>query len=124
MFVIRGCITRDDFIVMVIIGPNSRKDFYVNESEEWFWQYKGDLELRCILDHKMETINVKQGEMLLLPISPHCPVRPDETIGLVVEKARQQSNVDELRWYCKHCTFLMYQVSFHCISLKVTLETF
>ena len=32
-----------DFFVMVIGGPNARNDFHKTESEEYFYQFKGDI---------------------------------------------------------------------------------
>ena len=34
-----------DFIVMVVGGPNSRKDFHYNEGEEFFYQLEGSIEV-------------------------------------------------------------------------------
>ena len=35
-----------DFIVMVVAGPNARKDYHFNESEELFFQIEGDILVR------------------------------------------------------------------------------
>ena len=32
-----------DFFVMVVGGPNARNDFHVTDSEEYFFQLKGDM---------------------------------------------------------------------------------
>ena len=29
-----------DYIVMIVAGPNARKDYHYNESEEWFFQVR------------------------------------------------------------------------------------
>ena len=36
----------DGFFVMVIGGPNARNDFHVTNSEEYFYQVKGDIVVR------------------------------------------------------------------------------
>ena len=36
----------NDFFVMVIGGPNARNDFHVSNSEEYFFQLKGDIVVR------------------------------------------------------------------------------
>ena len=45
-----------DFFVMVIKGPNARNDFHQVDSEEYFYQLKGDIKVRIregdrIVDH-------------------------------------------------------------------------
>ena len=39
-------IDADDFIVMIVAGPNARKDYHFNETEEWFFQLIGRTILR------------------------------------------------------------------------------
>ncbi|RMG09019.1 MAG: 3-hydroxyanthranilate 3,4-dioxygenase, partial [Acidobacteria bacterium] len=33
----------EDFIIMVVGGPNSRKDYHYDEGEEFFYQIEGDI---------------------------------------------------------------------------------
>ena len=42
----------DDFIVMVVGGPNSRKDYHWDEGEELFYQLEGDLTVQIQEDGK------------------------------------------------------------------------
>ena len=34
-----------DYIVMVVAGPNARKDYHYNETEELFFQLEGNIEV-------------------------------------------------------------------------------
>src|SRR5690606_40634706 len=77
----------DDFIVMVVGGPNSRKDFHYNETEELFYQLEGDIVVRIIENGKIVPIEIKEGDMFLLPAKvPHSPQRGSNTVGLVIER--------------------------------------
>jgi len=100
----------DDFIVMVVGGPNSRKDFHYNETEEFFYQLEGDITLRIIEDGKIEDLPIKEGEIFLLPRKvPHCPVRPANTIGLVMERYRDDNQKDGFMWFCENCGHKLYE---------------
>jgi 3-hydroxyanthranilate 3,4-dioxygenase len=93
-----------DFIVMVVGGPNSRKDFHYNEGEELFYQLEGDVNIRIQEDGKIVDIPIKAGEMFLLPGRvPHSPQRGPGTIGLVIELKRKTEEMDGFMWFCEQC---------------------
>jgi 3-hydroxyanthranilate 3,4-dioxygenase len=102
-----------DFIVMVVGGPNSRKDFHYNETPEFFYQVEGDITLRIIQDGKTEEVLIKEGDIYLLPPKiPHSPQRPAGTIGLVIESKRPAGTRDALQWYCEKCSTKLYTEDF------------
>lgn len=94
-----------DFIVMVVGGPNSRKDYHYNESEEFFFQLEGDITVKIQRNGKAEEISIREGEIFLLPArTPHSPIRGENTVGLVIERVRKGTNlIDGLMWFCESC---------------------
>ena len=106
-----------DFIVMVV-GSNTRKDFHVNDGEEFFYQVEGDIVLKVIEDGKPRDIPIRQGELFLLPAGvPHSPRRPANTVGLVVEQPKASQESQHLRWYCRRCNSLVYDAEFQPVDL-------
>ncbi len=105
-----------EFIIMVVGGPNARKDFHYNEGEEFFYQIEGDMQLPIIEDGQVRTIDIKEGEIFLLPPKvPHSPQRGANTIGLVIERQRTEEELDACIWYCdnKECNNELYRSDFH-----------
>ena len=94
-----------DFIVMVVGGPNARKDYHYNEAEELFYQLEGDITVRIQDEGKAKDIVIKEGELFLLPANvPHSPLRGENTVGLVIERVRKGTDlVDGLFWFCEKC---------------------
>ena len=115
-----------DFIVMVVGGPNSRKDYHFNESEEFFYQLEGDITVTLQIDGKAVAVPIKEGEIFLLPPSiPHSPSRPANTIGLVIERKRREGERDGLMWFCEKCNTKLYDKRFVMTSIeKDFLPTF
>jgi len=114
-----GC----QFKVMVVGGPNTRSDYHIDEGEEWFWQLKGDMCLKVVDGGEFKDIIIREGECFLLPANiPHSPQRKADTIGLVIERERDSSELDGLRWYCKQCQHVTHQDYFHCQDLVGALK--
>ncbi len=112
-----------EFLVMVVGGPNRRKDFHVEEGEEFFYQIEGDITLRIMEGGKPRDIEIKQGEIFLLPARiPHSPQRPANTVGMVVERQRRPGELDHLRWYCEQCGEVLHDASFQLEDLASQLK--
>jgi 3-hydroxyanthranilate 3,4-dioxygenase len=100
----------NDFIVMVVGGPNSRKDYHYDEGPEFFYQLEGDMLLKTIQDGKPVDIPIREGDILLLPPRvPHSPQRYADTVGLVVERKRNADELDGFMWFCDNCNNRLYE---------------
>ncbi len=100
----------DDFIVMVVGGPNRRKDYHVDEGPEFFYQLEGDMLLKTMQRGTVVDIPIKEGEIFLLPPKlPHSPQRFAGTVGLVIERKRLPHEQDGFQWYCDNCSALLYE---------------
>ncbi|MCZ6618506.1 MAG: 3-hydroxyanthranilate 3,4-dioxygenase [Gammaproteobacteria bacterium] len=118
-----------EFLVMVVGGPNQRKDYHIEEGEEFFYQIEGDITVRIKHDGETRDIEIKEGEIFLLPARvPHSPQRPAGTIGMVIERQRKEGELDHLRWYCENCDEVLYDSSFQLEDLgkqlKPVIETY
>lgn len=99
-----------DFIVMVVGGPNARKDYHYNETEEFFYQLEGDIVVKIVEDGKHVDVPIKEGEIFLLPAkTPHSPQRGPGTVGLVMEVQRREGMKDGFLWYCEKCGSLLHE---------------
>jgi len=109
-----------DYIVMIVGGPNARKDFHFNETEELFYQLEGDIKVTIQEDGKAIEIPIREGEMFLLPARiPHQPARPAGTVGLVIEcKREDETMLDGLQWYCEKCNNKLHEYKFHLTNIE------
>lgn len=99
-----------EFIIMVVGGPNTRRDYHVDPAEEFFYQLEGDILLKTIEDGRSKDVPIRAGEILLLPPRvPHSPQRGADTVGLVIERERRAGELDGFQWYCEHCGNLLYE---------------
>ncbi len=102
-----------NFIVMVVGGPNSRKDFHYNETEEFFYQLEGNIVVKVQDNGKMIEVPINEGDIFLLPPKvPHNPCRPANSIGLVMEYKRNEHQKDGLLWFCEKCNHKLYEEYF------------
>ena len=118
-----------EFIIMVVGGPNARKDFHYNEGEEFFYQLEGNIQLPIIEDGKRRVVEINEGEIFLLPPRvPHSPQRGPNTIGLVIERKRKENESDACMWFCENCNNELHRADFKLedivAQLKILLEGF
>lgn len=102
-----------DYIIMIVGGPNARKDYHLNESEELFYQLEGDILVKIQEDGMSRDIHIKEGDMFLLPAGiPHSPIRGENTVGLVIELNRKEKMQDGLLWFCDKCNHKLHEFTF------------
>ncbi len=113
-----------EFIVMVVGGPNSRKDYHYNESEEFFYQLEGDIIVQIQEDGKAVEVPIKEGDIFLLPPRvPHNPRRFKNTIGLVMERRRRPDEKDGLLWFCEKCNTKLHEAYFQLTDITNQFQT-
>lgn len=107
-------IESEDFIVMVVGGPNARKDYHYNESDEFFYQLEGSIQVAIQTNRGKEVMQLEAGDVFLLPAkTPHSPIRTEGSVGLVVEIKRANTNAkDGLLWFCDSCNEKLHEVYF------------
>uniref|UniRef100_A0A3P9J494 3-hydroxyanthranilate 3,4-dioxygenase n=1 Tax=Oryzias latipes TaxID=8090 RepID=A0A3P9J494_ORYLA len=108
--------------IMFVGGPNTRKDYHIEEGEELFYQLKGDMCLKIIENGKHKDVHIKEGEIFLLPARiPHSPQRQANTVGLVVERRRLLNETDCLRYFVDNTTDILFERWFYCENLGTQL---
>jgi 3-hydroxyanthranilate 3,4-dioxygenase len=117
------------FTAMVIRGPNARRDFHIDPSDEIFFMLKGAMTLETLEDGQRRSRTIREGEMCLVPaMTPHSPHRPADTWGLVIEVKRVPSQTESLLWLCDRCDAPLHEVTMHVADiekeLKRAIETF
>ena len=113
-------IDSEDYIVMIVAGPNARKDYHFNETEELFYQLEGSITVYVQDEGKKVAMQLNAGDMYLHPAkTPHSPARTEKSIGLVIEKKREGQNLkDGLLWFCENCNHKLYEVYFELTDIE------
>ena len=113
-----------EFIVQVVGGPNSRKDFHFDEGEEFFYQLEGEITVKIQEDGKAVDVPIREGEIFLLPPRvPHNPIRAANTVGLVIERKRRDGELDGLMWFCENCNAKLYEEYFTLDDITTQFQT-
>jgi 3-hydroxyanthranilate 3,4-dioxygenase len=111
-----------EFIVMVVGGPNARKDYHHDVGPELFHQVEGDMLLKTMQDGRPVDIAIREGDIFLLPPGvPHSPQRFADTVGLVVERQRKPDELDGFMWFCEQCNHKLYERFVHVADIVADL---
>jgi len=109
----------EDYIVMIVGGPNARKDYHYNETEELFYQLEGNITVRIQDEGKAVDVHLGPGDMFLLPPKvPHNPQRSAGSIGLVIERVRGAEYTDGLLWFCEKCNHKLHETYFPLTNIE------
>jgi 3-hydroxyanthranilate 3,4-dioxygenase len=110
----------EDYIVMIVAGPNARKDYHYNETEELFYQLEGTITVYVQDEGEKKELTLKGGDMYLHKTkTPHSPVRSEGSIGLVIERKRAGKGfTDGLLWFCDQCNNKLYEVYFELNDIE------
>ncbi|MGB1074922.1 MAG: 3-hydroxyanthranilate 3,4-dioxygenase [Flavobacteriales bacterium] len=109
-----------DYIVMIVAGPNARKDYHYNETEELFYQLEGHITVRIQEDGKAVDMRLGPGDMYLHPARvPHSPMREAGSLGLVIERKREGTAAqDGLLWFCDKCNAKLHDTYFELKNIE------
>ena len=72
-----------------------------------------------VKDGVPKTVHIREGEVWLLPRNlPHSPQRPETgSVGIVVERIREEGTLEKFQWYCPNCGALVHEVELQVRSL-------
>ena len=108
-----------DLICTVVGGPNQRTDFHDDPYEEYFHQFRGNAHLLIWDRGRYERIELRAGDMFLLPAhARHSPQRPEAgSLCTVIERSRPPGVVDAFEWYCGRCATLVHRAEVQLQSI-------
>jgi 3-hydroxyanthranilate 3,4-dioxygenase len=115
---------RADFIFMIVKGPNQRNDYHIDPYDEIFYQLEGTIYVKYRDQAGQDRVaEVKEGEvMLITAFTPHSPIRPPETLGLVIERPRVPGEKDGIVWYCDACGETLQALNIDCQDIETQLK--
>jgi len=113
----------EDYILMLVGGPNKRHDWHNEPYEEWFYQIKGNAHVLVQGENGLERIDIREGDMWLLPRNTwHSPQRPEaDSLGLVVERVRPEGTTEKFGWFCEECNHQLHEVSVQLENIETDL---
>lgn len=119
----KAMMVTDDYIVMIVGGPNARTDFHFEPYEEWFYQIKGNMHVNIQTEDGLRRIDIREGEAWMLPRNTwHSPQRPEEgSIGLVIERIREADKLEKFGWFCPNCNNKVHEVELKVNDIVVDL---
>ncbi|KAM9601275.1 3-hydroxyanthranilate 3,4-dioxygenase isoform 2-T2 [Trichechus inunguis] len=94
----------------------------MQDPDRVFYQLEGDMVLKVLEQGKHRDVVIRQGEIFLLPAGvPHSPQRFANTMGLVIERRRLQTELDGLRYYVGDTMDVLFEKWFYCKDLGTQL---
>jgi 3-hydroxyanthranilate 3,4-dioxygenase len=95
------------------------KELELENKKDLIYQIEGDIIVRVQENGQAKDVIIKEGEMFLLPANtPHSPARGENTVGLVIERVRKGTDLqDGLMWFCEKCNEKLYEEYFELTDI-------
>lgn len=101
-------------LVFVARGREYRSEFHINPGDEVMYMIKGEMRLHYRTPEGEENVAViPEGSVIYTPAGiPHSPRFPPDAFALILERKRQEGEIDRFQWYCPSCDTLLHEESF------------
>ena len=109
-----------EFMVTVVGGPNQRRDYHDDPTEEFFYQLKGDIALRVMEEAGKPPKKSRSAKAKFSCCPSTCATRRSggaDTVGLVIEMPRPEDSLDAFEWYCPNCHNLVHRAEVRLKSI-------
>jgi 3-hydroxyanthranilate 3,4-dioxygenase len=70
------------------------------------------MHVNLMTDDGPQRVDIREGEMWMLPRNTHhSPQRPQEgSIGIVIERIREEGTLEKFVWFCESCHHKVHEV--------------
>ena len=103
---------------MIVAGPNARKDYHYNETEELYYQLEGDIVVRIQEDGKPVDVPIKKVKCFYC--LPWCHILLcDQKVLLASYRTKRQGHEnDGLLWFCENCNHKLHESYFKLENIE------
>lgn len=101
-------------LAFVARGREYRSEFHINPGDEMMLMLKGEMRLHYRTPEGKEDVAViPEGSTIFTPAGvPHSPRFPPDAFLLVIERKRQEGEIDRFHWYCRKCDNFLHEETF------------
>lgn len=101
-------------LAFIAKGRDYRSEFHVNASDEVTYMVRGTMNLhhRSADGHESITVIPEGSANWMPPNTEHSPRFPSDAYALIIERSRNEGEIDRFRWYCPECNTFLHEEEF------------
>jgi len=106
----------DDFVVMIVGGPNARTDFHVDRTK-MVLQLKGNMHVNVVIDGSRVRVDIARARPGCCRATCRTPRSARRKVRrLVIERVREEGTLEKFQWYCPDCAALVHEVELQVVT--------